>query len=229
MSSELVFRTGELARHGHPEITVRFEKPLPVPGIERMLLGYFENAVAAGTRFLPGQTVQLGWALLRLTERADGTVGVEEMDPDRDGEWVESVDRTLLQTWLQQEVARSVGLEDEMDFPKQHQAAIICRRLLDGSAWLLSRETPDDGEDSGWFFGCSEDDHDHDQVDNLARVQLFAVTCQLRFITQFLALPPKTEVLVEGPGRIRARIRFQGSDRPAEPGSYLASLNDPGA
>ena len=51
------YRTTQCAAHGHPEFTVRFARDVPVPGLERLLLGYFEGAVARGTSFKPGQTV----------------------------------------------------------------------------------------------------------------------------------------------------------------------------
>ena len=74
------FRTTTCAAHGHPEVTLVLARPLPLPGVASMLLGYFEDAVARGTTFAAGQTVQVGWALLRLCDRDDGTLGVQERE-----------------------------------------------------------------------------------------------------------------------------------------------------
>lgn len=129
--SQLAFRTSQCRRHGHPEFTVIFSNQPPVPGLERMLLGYFESGVARGTRFVPGQIVQVGWAALRLIERQDDTIGVEEIDIQSETGWVESVDRSLLQTWLQREVVASLEI-GEPAFPRQLQHAIVCSNVLAG-------------------------------------------------------------------------------------------------
>ena len=74
------YRTTKCAAHGHPEFTLRFAHDVPLPGLEEMLITYFEQGVASGTQFKPGQTVLVGWATLRLTQRDDGTIGVLEPD-----------------------------------------------------------------------------------------------------------------------------------------------------
>jgi len=222
MSTE--HRTTGCAAHGHPEITLVTTKRMPVPGIERLLLDYFEEGVAHGTKFLPGQSVQLGWATLRLRSREDGTIGVEEADMEASSGWVESVDRALMATWLQQEVARSVALDGKMEFPRHEQAVTVCKNLLEADAWMLSRSSPTGPGDSGWMFVCAGGDHDHGAVENLTVAQLLPVAWRLPFVTQFLALPESATVLVQGPGRIRATV-FLGDDEltPAQ-GSYLAAL-----
>jgi hypothetical protein len=177
--SLLTFRTSQCARYGHPEFTLSFSQQRPVPGLERLLLGYFENGVARGAKFLPGQVVQLGWAALRLIERQDGTLGVQEIDPRNESGWVESVDRSLMETWFQKEVVASLAIE-EPAFPGQLQNAIVCKQLLQGGPeYLLSRSEPRDADDSGWFLGCFEQTHDHNSVDNLAIAQLISVAAHL--------------------------------------------------
>jgi len=191
--------------------------------VERMLLSYFERGVGAGTRFMAGQTVQVGWATLRLCARADGTLGVQELDASG---WVESCDRSLMQVWLQKDVASSVGLTAAISFPRQDQIAIACDRALSTTSWLLSRMEPQDRGDSGWFIGCfGEPAHDHEHEDDLHVEQLLQLTHRLPFITQFLALPPGFSVHIDGTTeRIRPRLFFRGESRSPSPGSYLASL-----
>src|SRR5262245_14233860 len=74
--SQLTFRTSQCARHRHPEFTVILRNGAFMPGLERVLLDYFEGRVAEGVKFMPEQLVQLGWARLKLVKRADGTLGV---------------------------------------------------------------------------------------------------------------------------------------------------------
>ena len=135
--SQLTYRTSQCGRYGHPEFTLIFSKQQPVP-VERMLLGYFENGVARGAKFLPGQVVQLGWAALRLMKRQDGTIGVQEIETQNESGWVESVDKSLMQTWFQKEVVASLSIE-EPAFPRQVQNAIVCKKLLDGGPEFLLR------------------------------------------------------------------------------------------
>jgi hypothetical protein len=222
---QLMFRTSKCALHGHREFTLIFKKRPPVIGLERTLLDYFENGVAKGTSFLPGQVVQLGWALLQLIERDDGTLGVQEIDIENKSGWVESVHMSLTATWFQREVVSSVGIA-EPAFPRQGQNATVCDKLRDaGPDYLLGRVEPDDAEDSGWFMGCVDEEHDHRHVDNLSRAHLVGIAVRHPFVTQFLALPVGTKVRVSGPGRVRAAIFLHGEERVPIAGSYLAVLN----
>ena len=102
--SRPTFSTTSCSNFGHPEITLTFSQPPPVPGLEAGLLSYFEAEVSRGTRFLPGETVQAGWLLLRMCKRADGTLGVQELDSKAPDGWVEAVDRSLVQSWYQEQV-----------------------------------------------------------------------------------------------------------------------------
>jgi hypothetical protein len=149
------YQTTKLGSFGHREITVQLVKPSPIPDVQRMLLGYFEAAVARGTRFLPGQTIQLGWAKLRLCERADGTLGVEEREISPDERWTESVDRALQDTWLQREINASVGLLDELRFPTQDQSLMVRRCGMDSTDTVLLRLAGDDLPDLAMLQGLS--------------------------------------------------------------------------
>jgi hypothetical protein len=227
------FRTTTCAAHGHPEVTLQLARPLPLPGVERMLLGYFEDAVARGTRFAAGQTVRVGWALLRLVDRDDGTLGVEERELSPEVAWVEQVDRVLHDTWVQREIVASVGLEGEIAFPSQDQLVMVspCAEEA-GEPVVMVRTAVDDAPQfSGWSLACAQD-HDHGEP---AFVPLLAVAANNPGLVQLLALPPSTLVFVswehkdsapEGQLRIEPHV-FRGEDElvPA-PGSYLAALQE---
>lgn len=228
MSGGLEFKTTRCAAHGHPEFTLRLARALPIPDIERVLLGYFEGAVARGTKFLPGQTVQFGWATLRLKQRDDGTLGVLEPDVGEAMAWAEHVDQALMDTWRQQEVARSLGLEHALDFPRQAQHAVVCTRALETAAFVLARTAPEGPTDSGWFIGCVDETHSHDVAEHLTVVPLIEVAANVPPLTQFFALPVGCDVTVLGPGRVRARVFQDGDELKPKPGSYLDALNAPG-
>jgi hypothetical protein len=136
MGAPTTFETRGCAQHRHPEFRLQLARTL-VPGVERLLLSYLEGAVARGTRFEPGQTLQLGWGTLRVVERHDGTLGLQERDES--GTWTETVDRTLHQTWYQKEVASSLSLTDRLAFPRQDQVAMVVKCSLAASSRLLTR------------------------------------------------------------------------------------------
>lgn len=219
------YRTTQCAAHGHPEFTVRFARDVPVPGLERLLLGYFEGAVARGTSFKPGQTVQLGWATLRLTWRSDETLGVLEPDLRDELKWIEAVDQSLFETWRQKEVLSSLELVERADFPRQALQAVVCTKVWDSPAFLMGRTEPSSPSDSGWFVGCTDEAHDHQQPDALTVVPLIEIAVRAPPLTQFLALPIGVDVVVVGPGRVRARVFVDGEERNPRVGSYLDALN----
>ncbi len=222
------FRTTGCAAFGHPEFTVRFAREVPVPGLERRLLDLLEGEVARGVVFKPGQTVQLGWATLRLVARADGTYGVLEPDLAHELKWVESVDQALLEAWRQQEVLASVGLEARADFPRQALQAVVCARAFEATRWLLGRTEPSAPTDSGWFLGCLDDTHDHQASDALAVVPLVELAARVPPLAQFLALPVGADVVLSDDGGLRARVFLDDEERPPRPGSYLDTFNRPG-
>ena len=227
------FRTTTCAAHGHPEVTLQVGRPLPIPNIERMLLGYFEGAVARGTKFLPGQTVRVGWATLRIVERDDGTLGVCERELSPEVEWVEQVDRALHDTWAQREIVASVGLLDEMAFPAQDELVMIspCAEEAGEPVVMVRTAVEDLPHFSGWSLQCAED-HDHGEP---AFVPLLAIAANNPGLVQLLALPARTLVFVsweqketapEGQLRIEPHV-FRGDDELVpQPGSYLAALQE---
>lgn len=226
MTSRGDYTTTQCAAHGHAEFTIHFERDVPVPGLERMLIGYFENAVKSGTKFKPGQTVQLGWATLRLTQREDGTLGVLEPDLKHELKWTESVDQSLFETWRQKEVLESLGLSDRADFPRQALQAIVCSRVWESTGFLMGRAEASAPTDSGWFIGCMDEAHDHQATEALTVIPLIELAVRLPPLAQFLALPVGVDVIATGPGKLRARVFVEDEERVAAPGSYLAALND---
>lgn len=223
--SPVEFRTTGCAAFEHSEVTLTFRREVPVPDLEKMLVGYFESAVASGTRFKPGQTVQLGWATLRLTQRDDGTLGVLEPDLKHELKWIESVDQSLLEAWRHKEVLDSLGLLERADYPRPALQAVVCSRTWDAAAFMMGRTEPSGPTDSGWFVGCMDDAHDHQAADALNVVPLIEIAVKVPPLTQFFALPSGSDVVVSGPGRIRARVFFEGKELKPRAGSYLDALN----
>lgn len=219
------YRTTRCAAKGHPEFTVVFAREVPVPDLERTLISHFETAVVAGTVFKNGESVQFGWSTLRLFNRPDGTLGVLEPDLRHELKWVESVDQSAMETWRQKEVLASVDLLERIDFPRQAFQAVVCSKALGSSSFVLGRTEPSAPTDSGWFVGCTDEDHDHQAADALNVVPLIEIAVHVPSLTQFFALPQGIDVLVAGPGRMRTKLFLDGNLLTPRDGSYLAALN----
>jgi len=226
-----LFRTTACAKFGHPELTVQLAEASPIPDVHRILINYFEGAVARGSKFRPGQRVQLGWSTLLLCERADGTIGVQERELSPDPEWTESVDRAVRDLWYQREVADSVGLLDRLAFPSQGEGVMVAGCAMEAKATLLTRLPDEDLPEgfSGWTLCCAQD-HDHGERDI---VPLLALAGNLPSLVQLLALPHGTTVFVRYRGkpgaaagalRIEPRVFHDGEELKPKSGSYLAAL-----
>src|SRR5262245_37571016 len=131
-------RTTKCSAKGHREFTIQFAKESPIPGAQDTLLSYFESSVGGGTQFRPGQTVLLGWSVLKLCERADGTIGVQERDLTPEVQWTETVDRAVHDVWFQKEVCASVGLLEEMTFPRQDHDALVADCAMEGEPVVIT-------------------------------------------------------------------------------------------
>jgi hypothetical protein len=206
-------------------------KPPPIPDLQTMLLNYFEASVARGTKFLPNQTVQIGWSLLKLCDRPDGTLGVQERELTPELAWIEQVDRALADVWLQKQIAASVGLADALTFPRQDEAALVADCAMNDSQLVMTRLPDDELPEgfSGWMLACTED-HDHGERQQLP---LLGVAAMNPGLVQLLALPHGTSVLVlyvakpnapEGTLRIEPHVFRDGEEIVPVDGSYLAML-----
>jgi len=196
-----------------------------------MLIHYFEAAVTRGTKFLAGQTVQIGWSLLKLCDREDGTIGLQERELTPDVRWAEHVDRAILDVWLQKEVAASVGMADSLAFPRQDHTALVANCAMSETQLVMTRLADDNLPDgfSGWMFACTED-HDHGER---KQFPLIGIAAMQPGLVQMLALPYGTSVLVlyvERPDAPAGSVRiephvFRGAKEIVPvPGSYLAAL-----
>jgi hypothetical protein len=225
-----VHRTTKCTAAGHRELTLQLAKPPPITGLHDLLVNYFEAAVARGTVFLPNQTVQVGWSLLKLCDRDDGTLGVQERGLTPEVTWIEQVDHAVIDVWLQKEVAASVGMVDQLAFPRQDHDALVAACAMESTQLVMTRlpdeNLPDDF--SGWMLACAEE-HDHGERRQLP---LLGVAAMQPGLVQLFALPHGTSVLVlyvekaDAPGMLRIQPHvFRGAEeiKPA-PGSYLAAL-----
>jgi hypothetical protein len=203
------YRTSSLSRSNHPEISFFASDSPASENASAQLIRYFEGQVAAGASFRPGETVQFGWSTLRLHQREDGTLGLEELATKREIQWIDSADRATSDCWFQVEVARSLGLVDQLSFPRHDDGALV-QPCVDPNQDVLLHRMPvaqcPEGF-SGWSVSCRQE-HQHEKQEILPLMAVAAVQPQL---VQFLALPHETFVMI---GWRRAR---QGKSLVIEP------------
>lgn len=134
--------------------------------------------------------------------------------------WSESVSYTLAHLRMQKDVVESVLDAEDVSFPSMRESAIICNRLGHVEGLVMERCKPS-GMDSGWFCGCREDGHAHNDDSALHRVSLYeAAVRHAPRIVPYLALPAGVLVAVTDSGTIIFR---DGQPLDFKLGSYLAA------
>jgi hypothetical protein len=182
-----------------------------------------EEEVAGGEKFVAGQTCQVGWMVTEIRASEDGSLVMWEPDMlHMPIAWVESVSHTIAHLRRQKDVYESVLTADDLAYPSLRHSAIICNRFGQKNRVVMERNRPE-GSDSGWFFGCVGEKHDHNKVEELLRVSLYeaAVRYSLQVIP-YLALPEGILLEVrEG----RPTIFHHGERLEFRPGSYLEACH----
>jgi hypothetical protein len=215
-----VQQTTSCGRHGHPEFRISYDPALvPVEDDVRWFLRWLEEAVAGGERFADGETCQVGWMVIQVRANPDGSLSLWEPDMRQvPVVRVESVSRTLAHLRLQKDVCESVVMPEEMSFPSAAQTALVCTRLGRTDGIVMDRREPS-GAISGWFCGCDDKGHDHQDAGELRKVSLYEAAVRYEpGIIPYLALPAGILLRAgQGPPTIFRR----GELLAFKPGSYL--------
>jgi hypothetical protein len=203
---------------GHPEFTLAYDLRQVLERDVRWYAGVLEQIVQSGSRFKPGDSLQLGWSVVRVTSLPDGTLGLEEYDlkgmpPKRQAGGTESL-RVLR---LQKDTLESVLPAKSLTLPSLVQSCIVCTRLASSKTFLIQRDAAQ-GEVSGWFLGCADSAHDHNVVANLKKVSLYeAIVVHCRAALPFLAFPPGSVIGMED----KPAMFLNGEPLAVRNGSYL--------
>ena len=217
-----VLRTTNCRAHGHPEFEIAFDPALvPVENDVHSFLAWLEQSVAEGEHYLPGQTCQVGWAITEVRSAGDDSLSLWE--PDMQSMpivWEQTVSRTLRDLRLQKDVVESVLSPDDLSFPSLLQSGLICT-WLGTTTGLIMERVEGSGNDSGWFCGCYDADHDHNDAAELKCVSLYeAAVCYAPQIVPYLALP--SGILLSVCDGIPT-INLNGEPLEFKPGSLLAT------
>src|SRR5439155_18350220 len=129
--------------------------------------------------------------------------------------------QTLLTLRKQKGVLASFGLENQNHFSSLFLTALRYKGFDSAKGMMLCRSEPT-RVDSGWFFGCLDESHDHSNPANLVKESLYAVICRHLHLLNFLALPPGTMIVLDEAGEVLSAR--DGEERELEiiPDSYLA-------
>lgn len=220
---EVVHATGGCQRFGHPEFRVRVRnKAIPDDDVA-WFLRFLESRVAEGEKFSGGQSLQVGWMYTRLEKADDGSLQVMEPDmkqiPVR---FIDSVDSTLMHLRNQKDVVQSLVPEIEPDFPSLQQSAVVHLQYKSASRVLLTRATPHDAADSGWWLTDLADEQGAQDPSRFTKTSLYQLAIDRPDLVKFFAVPPGLQVVIDGP-----LIGVLGPDGEIDqqPGSYLSELN----
>jgi len=215
----MIATTTNCKRYGHLEFAISFDPDLVIRPDVDWLLGCIETAVATGQRFQDGETYQVGWMLTFISRNASDTLSILEPVPSVfPVRLQESVSLALIHFRLHKDVAESVGLLDLISFPSYTLECVACTHYGSSGGLILDRLPLTRPTDSGWFLGCDDEAHDHQNTSNLRRLSLWEATCKDGRSIPYLALPPRVLVHLGPPV---PQITFNERQLPIARNSYL--------
>lgn len=215
-----VVSTRACSAFGLREIEIAFDPDVTAEQDAAWFSATLERMVAQGSRFEPGQSIQIGGGMAWITERANGALGFEEPDlrsiPLRR---VAGLTHSLATLRLQKDVLESFFPTDRIAFASLSHSCIVCNALSDTGAFLMQRAERSRDSDSGWFLGCLED-HDHNVASHLRQVTVYEAIVRLcPGSLPYLALPVGTAVALHP----EPRVMYQWQALSPKPGSFFAT------
>lgn len=212
-------QTAGCTTYGHPEFEIR-TSGLP-DFLLSFLVTYLEDSVASGSRFLPGQNIQMGARVLRVAPANDKLTLLEQV-PHAPDAWDTSVARTMLAMYRQRCTLESVGMLEHLAYPAPGSFALICKRAELASSAVFARHPSDDRSDSGWAVLCAEEDHDHDDEKEMLGASVDALCDRVPLFSLFLAMPAGTLVIRDASAVIA--LDFDRAPLVIQRGSFLDRL-----
>jgi hypothetical protein len=217
----MIISTTQCRQFGHPEFVLQADESV-VPDIYiQEMVETIEGMVANGSVFRPCETFQIGWMLTRVHDHSPNRLTLEEPDmvslPIR---WVPGLTHTLRQKMLQVFMLDSVSLRDDMQIPSIRQSLIACTRYTH-EGFFMNRSKGSNERDSGWFVGCLDKGHDHNNLANLRSLSLYEAYLGQRGIQGFVTFPVDSMIVVQPEDGIAIFKKGQRLD--IIPGSLLAT------
>lgn len=202
----------------HPEMVVYFCRTQVLRQDAEWLANFLESQVLSGVSFKAGETIQIGWMVLKIMKDDSSTLTLEEPNfREIPIVFDRSVNNTLAHLRTQKDIFESLGLPVELQFPSIVQSAIVCNKHEDSGGFFMERARQGKN-DSGWFIGCVDPHHNHNDTKCLKRVSLYEIACLREMIIPFLALPEETSIIYS-PAHFE--IKFRKKSLVPKDGSFL--------
>jgi hypothetical protein len=202
----------------HAEFSIHFDRTRVLEPDVKWLVHYLESEVVKGSVFSAGQTIQIGWMVLKVTKENDEHLTLQEPDfcemPIR---FNPSVNNTLGHLRMQKDAFESLSLPAALKFPSILQSVIVCSKHDDSGGFIMSRVNAEQN-DSGWFVGCADANHNHNDPQNLKRVSLYELACSREMIIPFISFPEEVSVFFNSRS---LKIQFKGQAIEPRKHSYL--------
>lgn len=158
-----------------------------------------------------GDTMTYGWTLLRFRPSTEddllgsGFLIVQELTQplaDQGQEFIDGAEQSIMLLDLQEDAIRRNVVEGQSESPYRDDQMVICTRVPPaGFTWryplVLARLEHKRPTDSGWFLGCHDQEHDHDDAHERERARAIEVTRALPGIFPYLAMPVGTTIILD--------------------------------
>lgn len=215
----MTITTTKCRAHAHPEFFLEADTT-HVPDLYlRGLAETVERMVAQGSVFRPGQTFQIGWMLTQIQTHESGLLTLFE--PDMRSfpiKWVPGVTETLRQKMVQVFMLDSVSLRNEIKIATIQHSMIVCSRYAEPD-FFMTRSEPSNQRDSGWFVGCLDKSHDHNDPSNLKCVSLYEAFLHQRGMQGFVLFPLGAMIVMDR--KMGLKLGKGGKDLTIQKGSFL--------
>ncbi len=178
--------------------------------VERLLAFLTRYVARHGKPILAGQTIRYGWTLLRAEPGAPGPDQTERLKmqelsqpfAEQTSSFTDGVTAAVALLALQEAAIARIRITGTAEHPHRHDSAIVCARVdqRGGTPLTLTRLSLTDRRihDSGWFAGCQDRDHNHDDPHELHSAHLVHLVASYPWIFPYLGMPTQTRIALDG-------------------------------
>jgi hypothetical protein len=212
--------TTQCSRFQRPEFVLEADESIVPDFYLNRIVETIETMVERGSVFKPGETFQIGWMLTLVQSLDDSRLTLHEPDmqamPIR---WIPGITETLRQMMVQLHTLDSFALRQEINIPSARDSLLVCTQYTNPD-FFMERFMPseENAADTGWFIGCLDTNHDHNDPANLRCISVYEAFIRQRGIQNFMAFPFGSIILVDQSG---LKVAKNGKELAIVPGSFL--------
>ena len=196
--------TSGLVAMEQAELALELTQGVTDEGISRVLQYVSDYIATSGQHILAGETMRYGWSTIRFVPTASPTIlNIEELTnpfaPGNEGFSVGASKAIAILTEQDATVHRN-GIAKVAHHPHRSELALICRRLTPNpppKVMVFDRIKANRSDDSGWFVGCGNTEHNHNDFNELSRLHLVYLTSLNALIVNYLAMPEDSRVVFD--------------------------------